>query len=62
MSDIEKGDVVRLKSGGPEMTVEDTGNYLRSAGIEDGVKCTWFDQGQLQTTVFDRASLEKVSS
>lgn len=35
---IEPGDVVRLKSGGPLMTVVDESGYAR-------VQCTWFDGG-----------------
>jgi uncharacterized protein YodC (DUF2158 family) len=40
--DFKKGDLVRLKSGGPRMTVAGLGE-----GAIDGqrlVSCTWFDQ------------------
>ena len=45
MADFAKGDVVQLKSGGPQMTVSDVGNYGGGFGTgpEDGVKCVWFD-------------------
>jgi uncharacterized protein YodC (DUF2158 family) len=33
------GDVVRLKSGGPAMTVAGLGPYSRA-----GILCTWFDE------------------
>ena len=33
---FKKGDTVRLKSGGPLMTVEDS-------TWADAIKCTWFD-------------------
>lgn len=66
MSDFKKGDVVRLKSGGPNMTVSETGNYRSgfSFGPEDGVKCVWFETvkgvQQPQERVFDAAVLEVV--
>lgn len=40
MSDLKKGDTVRLKSGGPLMTVTYVG---RSASGDPTVTCTWFD-------------------
>jgi uncharacterized protein YodC (DUF2158 family) len=59
MSEIKKGDVVQLKSGGPRMTVQDFGDYSSSvAGIQDGVVCVWFEKNKQQTEVFDRAVLE----
>lgn len=36
---IKRGYVVRLKSGGPEMTVEDT--YLEYHGFK--ARCVWFE-------------------
>lgn len=62
MQEFKPGDVVTLKSGGPKMTVEATGNYGGGLGVgpKDGVKCTWFDEKKaLQTGVFDAATLEK---
>jgi uncharacterized protein YodC (DUF2158 family) len=57
MTDIEKGKVVRLKSGGPEMTVEAVG--------EDGfgqptVWVTWFDGPRHQHATFVPEALEVV--
>ena len=37
-----KGSVVRLKSGGPKMTVVDFGKY--GYGDEESYKCRWFDE------------------
>jgi uncharacterized protein YodC (DUF2158 family) len=54
-SEFKKGDVVRLKSGGPRMTVQDLGSFT---GIEDGVVCVWFENNKQQSAVFDRAGLE----
>ena len=55
MAEFKKGDVVRLKSGGPRMTVVDLGSF-RPTGPEDGVKCQWFDAGRRTEEVFDSAT------
>jgi uncharacterized protein YodC (DUF2158 family) len=51
---IGEGDVVRLKSGGPCMTVE----QLREP---NDVECTvaWFDENSLQRATLRTASLRK---
>jgi uncharacterized protein YodC (DUF2158 family) len=38
--DFKPGDVVRLKSGGPRMTVEQVG---KTQFGDDGVWCVWFE-------------------
>jgi uncharacterized protein YodC (DUF2158 family) len=49
-NEIEPGDVVTLKSGGPEMTVEGLGS--------DGVECSWFATGgQLKRNTFKTGAL-----
>lgn len=55
MSEIVKGAVVQLKSGGPKMTVEDVGNYAGGFGVgpENGAKCVWFEGNKPQEKVFD---------
>ena len=55
MTDIKKGDVVRLKSGGPLMTVQNLGDY---PPMQDGMLCVWFENNQPQEQVYDRAVLE----
>jgi uncharacterized protein YodC (DUF2158 family) len=51
------GDRVRLKSGGPEMTVGEFGAF---ASIE-GYACEWFDaKGEHHQKVFREAVLEQV--
>ena len=43
---LHEGDIVRLKSGGPLMTV--------TLGGGDRVRCQWFDtENQLFTEIFD---------
>ncbi|ARP68127.1 MULTISPECIES: YodC family protein [Mesorhizobium] len=42
MSEFAAGDVVQLKSGGPQMTVEQVGKT--SMTDEDGVWCVWFEK------------------
>ena len=46
------GDVVKLKSGGPEMTVD----------VVNGsdIRCTWFDGLEAKRFVFQARMLEKV--
>jgi uncharacterized protein YodC (DUF2158 family) len=70
---IKTGDVVQLKSGGPEMTVlriigektasmtaTKTQDYaLKQAGYRDGdVVCQWFNSGKLETGTFKADMLE----
>lgn len=54
MSDINAGDVVRLKSGGQTMTVEWIDPETRTAS------CVWFDEkNQNHRASFSLAALEK---
>lgn len=56
MDEIKKGDVVRLKSGGPSMTVQDVGDFVT---VTDGAQCVWFEGKKRYEHVFDRATLMK---
>jgi len=48
---MQIGDVVRLKSGGPKMTLTDI--------EEASISCVWFDRnGKRQTGVFPAATVE----
>ena len=60
MADFGKGDTVRLKSGGPLMTVAEVGDF-GPTGPSDGVKCVWFDGKRREEDVFDSAILKKDS-
>lgn len=60
MSGFKKGDIVKLKSGGPKMTVVSLGDYSggMSLGPKDGVECTWFDDKHKQSSaVFDAETI-----
>lgn len=51
------GDRVRLKSGGPEMTVVKFGKFT----LVEGYLCQWFDaKSTLQSEVFTEPTLELV--
>ena len=55
MSDEFKiGDVVKLKSGGPKMTVEDISD-VRSVKV---ILCSWFDKSNRFNDEFDQRLLE----
>ncbi len=54
MEELKIGDVVKLKSGGPSMTVENP-NWTGK------VRCQWFQDGKLQIGVFPKEALEKDS-
>lgn len=57
------GDVVRLKSGGPTMTVEQVGKTAMTN--EDAVWCVWFEKvgnkQVVQRVTFPPVTLEKTS-
>lgn len=53
MSDeLEPGDVVVLRSGGPRMT-------LRSRNSDGDLYCNWFDGRELKGALFVEATLER---
>ena len=51
------GDTVKLKSGGPRMTVQHIGDYSAS-GIKLGAQCVWFDGSKKLVDVFHVDALE----
>lgn len=57
--DFEVGDVVRLKSGGPRMTVQKVGDFVG----EPYVQCSWFvvvgKNQKLENGSFHPKTLEK---
>jgi uncharacterized protein YodC (DUF2158 family) len=47
---LAPGVVVKLKSGGPAMTIV---KKMNAIGVDEGWQCRWFDtKGQLQTHTF----------
>jgi uncharacterized protein YodC (DUF2158 family) len=42
--DFKVGDIVKLKSGGPKMTIEKFGTV--NSNNADGIHCVWFDNVQ----------------
>ena len=58
------GDVVKLKSGGPEMTVSEPGRRVMARGVQvegrEPVKvfCKWFEKGEPRTAFFSQEELE----
>ena len=55
--DFKAGDVVKLKSGGPKMTIEKIG-ATSSANEENVAHCVWFDKDeQMKDGKFTLASL-----
>lgn len=58
--ELVAGDVVRLKSGGPDMTVEEVANF-EWGGDRMKAKCKWFEGKQLKEEVFELTSLEKIA-
>lgn len=59
-SQIQPGDVVILKSGGPIMTVTDVSRAYQSASVF--AWCTWFDEAKNHENRFPLAALKKQDS
>jgi uncharacterized protein YodC (DUF2158 family) len=51
------GMVVRLKSGGPKMTVVGYGKYGMAA-VDDAYACKWFNESKVVEAVFSEPELE----
>lgn len=59
MADVfKKGDTVRLKSGGPILTVSNTGEHLD----EFTIWCIWFEKTKRFEETFPPETLQKVST
>ncbi|MDR5815807.1 DUF2158 domain-containing protein [Caballeronia sp. LZ033] len=60
MSEVKKGDVVELKSGGPRMTVAEVDDYSPMGPLR-GAKCVWFEKNAQKEHVFDVDVLKVVN-
>jgi uncharacterized protein YodC (DUF2158 family) len=58
MSEFKKGDVVRLKSGGPKMTIDNVDNYGTSNKPSIRAACIWFDGGEKKEGNFSPETIE----
>lgn len=60
-NEVGVGDVVELKSGGPQMTIAEIGDYSPMGVAErDQAKCVWFDGKKRMEEIFEIATLKKV--
>ena len=61
MKELQIGDLVTLKSGGPPMTISHIGKYSGgfSIGPENGAECVWFQKAKKLESVFDIRVLMK---
>ena len=60
MNEIKIGDIVRLKSGGPKMTVEGfKWDHLKNCYDNNQVQCTWFVEQERHTEYFTNGALIK---
>ena len=54
---LHAGDVVKLKSGGPSMTISEVGTFGQLSPKE-GARCKWFDGTKLKEDFFVFAELK----
>lgn len=57
--EFKVGDLVQLKSGGPEMTIEFYPVSEMGIKYDDRAQCMWFDKGELKRGIFPLATLDK---
>jgi uncharacterized protein YodC (DUF2158 family) len=49
--EFKVGEVVKLRSGGPDMTIEGIGKYGMAA-TDDSAKCVWFEKTNRKEGIF----------
>ena len=59
MAEFKEGDVVRLKSGSPDMTIHQYPYQEFGASYDDRAYCKWFDGSEVKGDVFKLSGLEK---
>jgi uncharacterized protein YodC (DUF2158 family) len=57
-AEMEIGDVVQLKSGGPTMTVE----VVTKETAGPVIRCMWFDNAELKRGIFPAATLKETEA
>jgi uncharacterized protein YodC (DUF2158 family) len=58
MPELKTGDVVRLKSGGPKMTIDSIDDYGSGNSSNIRAMCIWFDGGERKEGNFPPEALE----
>jgi uncharacterized protein YodC (DUF2158 family) len=58
---FKAGDVVQLKSGGPDMTIEDIDKYGPGT-TTDSAKCVWFEGMKRKDGLFELATLRSADT
>lgn len=56
------GDIVRLKSGGPDMTIKEVGKHHSTGEFVGRYTCQWFAGKKLDDGTFPQPSLELVKA
>jgi len=56
MEELEVGDIVQLKSGGPKMTVDE----VERGGDPDRILCRWFAGSKHEHGAFKKQTLTKI--
>lgn len=59
--EFKVGTIVKLKSGGPDMTVEEVCIHYATQKPDGDVRCQWFAGKKLERGVFPTASLELIN-
>jgi uncharacterized protein YodC (DUF2158 family) len=64
---FKSGDTVKLKSGGPEMTISEVHRVSKMEGIINegeikNIECQWFSGKKLQKGFFDPDAIIKVEN
>ena len=57
--EFKVGDVVSLKSGSPDMTIEQYPCYDMGQIYTDRARCIWFENTKIYKDIFPIATLEK---
>jgi uncharacterized protein YodC (DUF2158 family) len=59
MAKFKVGTVVRLKSGGPQMTIE---KYVSTRGESTDLVCKWFVNEKIEVHNFEEEALEMIET